>query len=38
MRASGCGWQRATSIAAVAWLGIAMYGMYLATVGMEVWA
>ncbi len=25
-------------ITAVAWLGIAMYGMYLATVGMEAWA
>ncbi len=37
-RASGCGWRRATSSLAVAWLGIAMYGMYLATVGMEAWA
>jgi hypothetical protein len=25
-------------VTAVAWLGIAMYGMYLATVGMEAWA
>jgi hypothetical protein len=25
-------------VAAVVWLGIAMYGMYLATVGTEAWA
>jgi hypothetical protein len=25
-------------VVAVVWLGIAMYGMYLATVGMEAWA
>ena len=25
-------------VIAVVWLGIAMYGMYLATVGMETWA
>ena len=30
--------QRATSSSAFAWLGIAMYGMYLATVGMEAWS
>jgi hypothetical protein len=26
------------AVTAVLWLGIAMYGMYLATVGMETWA
>jgi hypothetical protein len=25
-------------VTAVAWLGIAMYGLYLATVGMEAWS
>ncbi len=25
-------------VIAVAWLGVAMYGMYLATVGLETWA
>ena len=36
--ASGCGWRRATSSSRSPGSGIAMYGMYLATVGMEAWS